>query len=80
MLKSKLTSLLTLVWGRILYMKLLRGGLMNYVAETLGIELEANPWNGAAHLPFYLRTCLGSIIDIKWLLLYVTISNSFWLK
>jgi DNA-binding MarR family transcriptional regulator len=28
--------------------------MMNYVAETLGIKVTSEPWDGAAHLPFYL--------------------------
>jgi hypothetical protein len=27
---------------------------MNYIADTLGIEVIAEPWDGAKHLPFYL--------------------------
>jgi DNA-binding MarR family transcriptional regulator len=27
---------------------------MNYIADTLGIKVSAEPWDGAKHLPFYL--------------------------
>jgi hypothetical protein len=27
---------------------------MSYIADTLGIEVVARPWDGAAHLPFFL--------------------------
>jgi hypothetical protein len=28
--------------------------MMEYIADTLGIKVAAEPWDGAAHLPFYL--------------------------